>query len=67
MDNIGSYMQDQLKHYVNTVGSINTYIYGKQMAVSSSNYSGFEELVAAITGRYFNVTYRFAFSPNTII
>ncbi|XP_067950079.1 malignant fibrous histiocytoma-amplified sequence 1 homolog [Watersipora subatra] len=49
MENIGSYMQDQLKHHVNTLQSFNTFIYSKHLAVSSANYIGVDALAAAIT------------------
>lgn len=52
MENIGSYMQDQLKHYMDTSKNFYTYTYSKQIAISSATYSGFEELTAAIIGMF---------------
>lgn len=51
MENINSYMQDQLKHYVNILSNMNVYIHNKPIAISSANYAGFPQLQQAIKGK----------------
>lgn len=52
MENIGAYMQEQLKHYVGTLMTVNTYIHGKPIPVSSASYDGFTQLSQAITSKF---------------